>query len=91
MENSNSHFYKKNFLPAEREECFTWFESHMDRLPKELKIDKSMTTKDLPVTVKRLMTMLKCHYRDDSSVCNGYLSNLLLIRDLVRKQPGWTD
>ena len=85
------NFFKASYTNEERKACIEWFERNMERLPKELTVDKSTTSRNLPYTVKRMMMMLRLHARPDSSVYNGYLANLMLIRQRLRELPDWRE
>ena len=78
-------YYKKESTPEEREECFTWFEQNMDRLPKTLKLD-ALDIQDLPFCVRRLIKSLKIHLVQ-ASIYEGQLSLLRLIRQVLLQTP----
>lgn len=78
----NNHFKKKT-TPQEREECYQWFEQHMDRLPKQLEIG-SMSIDDVPSTAKRFIKIMR-NQKADASIFEGQFAVLLLIREAAEK------
>lgn len=71
--------FKKNYTKQEREECFLWFEQHMNELPQKLYTIPSMRFSDLPKTVNRMISVLRQRMGPDRTF-NGEFSILLLIR-----------
>lgn len=71
--------YKPIFTDEERQECFQWFEQHMDELPQAFNSVRSIRILDLPFTVRRMMTSLS-HRNLSDGTFSGQFSLLLLIR-----------
>lgn len=80
----NTHF-KTVYTQAEREDCFQWFEEHMEQLPPQLLSIPSMRIHDLPATVKRMIQVLKKHM-PDTTTYNGQFALLLFIRQKVMEE-----
>ena len=74
--------YKPNFTPQEREECFQWFERHMDELPQTMQSIRSLRIMNLPRTVRRMIDVLRKRMTDDHTF-SGEFSILLLIRQAL--------
>lgn len=79
---TNNHFKKQTTL-KEREECYQWFEQHMDSLPKQLEIG-SMSIDDVPKTVKRFIRKMR-NQKEDASIFEGQFAVLLMIREFAEK------
>ena len=72
--------FKANFSPQEREECFQWFERHMDELPQTMQSIRSIRIMNLPKTVRRMIEVLRKRMTGDHTF-SGEFSLLLLIRE----------
>lgn len=77
-------YFKKVVTPEESQECFRWFEEHMDRLPASLSIG-AMDMKDLPTTVRQLLISLRKHLGGNPTY-NGLFAILQLIRSKLIEQ-----
>lgn len=77
--------YKKHYTDEEREECFQWFDKHMDQLPQTLEGIRSIRISDLPFTVSRMVSVLR-NRMTAGRTFNGQFSILLLIREKLREQ-----
>ena len=77
-------FFKKVVTPEESEECFRWFDEHMDCLPASLTIE-AMDMKNLPTTVQRLLVSLRNHLGGNPTY-NGLFAVLQLIRSKLIEQ-----
>lgn len=71
--------FKPTFTVEERQECFQWFEQHMDELPREFHAIRSIRILDLPMTIRCMMTKLSRRSLLDGTF-SGQFSLLLLIR-----------
>lgn len=76
-------FFKKSYTSSEVDECFNWFQQHIDQLPATLSIEGGLIFPDLRNTVNQMMSHLKKRVKG-SPVYNGQFSLLLLIRDKVQ-------
>ena len=79
----NTHF-KPQFTEQEREECFQWFEQHMNELPQTMLPIRSIRITDLPRTVRRMVDVLRKRMTNDHTF-SGEFSFLLLIREKLRE------
>jgi len=80
----NTHF-KPSYTQEEIEECFQWFEQHMDQLPATLHSIKSMRFNDLPATVARIIKVLRPRMKLGRTF-NGEFALLLQIREKVEEE-----
>ena len=71
--------YKPGYTKDEMQELYAWFRARMDRLPQKLKIDKAMSTNNLPRTVDALIQALE--KRNISSTQAGLATTLFNIRE----------
>lgn len=75
----NTH-YKPNYTEEECEECFQWFEQHMDELPPTLESIRSLRIMDLPHTIRRMINILR-HNMGSIRTFGGEFALLQLIRE----------
>ncbi len=76
--------FKPVFTREEQRELMEWFEQRMDKLPKELQINKSTHSADLPRTVKAMIGVIK--EKGGSTAFSGYIAHLELIRERLKRQ-----
>lgn len=81
--------FKKLTTQQEREECFQWFEQHMDALPQQLKVD-CMKIPNVQSTVKRMITVLRKRM-DNSGSYEGSFATLRFIQQAVRESPDFNE
>ena len=82
-------YFKPRTTPQERDECFRWYEEHMDRLPKSIKV-KGLNILNLPRFARRSIQSLKVHL-NQSSVFEGQFSILRLVQETLRQDPNFED
>ena len=80
-----TYFYKNTYAEAEMKELYQWFEAHMAKLPQELQLNESSVVRNLPYTVRRMINMVKGHTTEGSTIYNGYIANLMLIRHKLQQ------
>lgn len=78
----NNH-YKKQTTQQEREECYQWFEQHMDNLPKQLEMG-FMSINDVPRTAKRFIRKMR-NQKENASIFEGQFAVLQMIREFAEK------
>lgn len=78
-------FYKKQFTPKECEECFAWFDAHMEQLPPSFRVSPSIYISDLPSCVRAYVHKLRKQMGDNPNY-SGQFSLLLLIRERLQQQ-----
>lgn len=83
-ETDDMKYFKERYTREELSELVAWFSQRMDKLPRQLVIDDTCTSTDLPRTVYALCKLAQ---RPGIDVCfSGYISQLLTIRDLLTAQ-----
>ncbi|MBQ6433672.1 MAG: hypothetical protein IJJ94_06995 [Bacteroidaceae bacterium] len=80
----NNHF-KPTYTPEEAEECFSWFEQHIDELPASLQLSPSMNIPDLRTTVSTFVHKLRQRMGSNPTY-SGQFAVLLMIREHIQKQ-----
>lgn len=81
----NAYFYKNTYTEAEMKELYEWFEAHMAELPQEMQLNDSSMIRNLPYTVQRMISMVRNHTNEGSTIYNGYIANLMLIRHRLQQ------
>ncbi|MBQ8938289.1 MAG: hypothetical protein IJ066_11340 [Bacteroidaceae bacterium] len=81
--------FKPKSTPAERQECYEWFEQRMDRLPKEMNLS-GLNILDLPRFVQHSIRSLKTHLAQ-SPIYEGQFSLLLFVLEMLRKDPNFEE
>ncbi len=76
--------FKPVFSRGEQKELMEWFEQRMDKLPKEIQINKSTRSTDLPRTVQAMIGVIK--EKGGSTAFSGYIAHLVLIRERLKMQ-----
>lgn len=79
----NTHF-KPTFTPEEAEECFSWFEQHLDELPASLQLSPSMNIPDLRATVTTFVHKLR-QQMSNKAIYSGQFAVLQMIREHIIK------
>ena len=82
-------YFKSKTTPEERNDCFMWFEQHMDRLPKQMELP-GLNIVDLPRFVRRSIRSLKIHIMQ-SSLFEGQFALLQFVRETLRKDPNFEE
>ena len=85
----NTHF-KEYYTSQEIEECFQWFEQHMDRLPDSLQLSPSTYFPRLRFSVDAMMQHLR-NVMKNHRIYNGEFATLLFIREKVLQQEGFQE
>lgn len=80
----NKH-YKPAFTQEEMEECFSWFEQHLDELPPSLQLSPSLNIPDLRTTATNLVHKLR-QQMGSRPVYSGQFAVLLMIREHIQEQ-----
>jgi hypothetical protein len=83
-------FYKIQFTPEECEECYAWFEAHMQQLPPSFQLTPAMYIPDLPACVRMYVKKLRKQMRDNTSY-SGQFSVLLMLRQRLQQLPEFQD
>lgn len=73
--------FKVEYSNAEVAEVKQWFKDHIDRLPKTLQIDDCLYSEDLHKTAESYLQLLS--NIPQSIVFNGYVAQLLMIREAI--------
>lgn len=76
--------FKEKYSKEELKEVVDWFKERMDKLPMALRLNECTKTKNLPKAVDKLMALTE---RPNLDVCfSGYMSQLFIIRELLREK-----
>ena len=76
--------FKPTFTPEEAEECFSWFEQHLDELPASLQLSPSMNITDVRTTVETFIHKLR-QQMGSKTIYSGQFAVLLMIREHITK------
>lgn len=79
----NTHF-KKTYTAEEVQECFRWFDEHVDELPASLQLSPSMFIADLHTCVHQFVNKLRAQM-ESKPVYSGQFALLLMIREHLQK------
>lgn len=76
--------YKKLFTKEELKEIVEWFESHWDKLPESLYMDKATYLSDFKRTVRLYYDIAKEH--SENPTYSGQIFQLFKMRDAVERE-----
>lgn len=76
--------YKKLFTKEELKEIVEWFESHWDKLPESLYMDKATYLSDFKRTVRLYYDIAKEH--GENPTYSGQIFQLFKMRDAVERE-----
>lgn len=82
----NPHIFKAGYTKAEAEELLEWFKARMEQLPQSLQLNAASSTKNLPETVRALMSVVKARENMLDVTFSSYVSHLELIRLRLKEQ-----
>lgn len=82
----NKHF-KKEYTQEECDECFEWFETRKDRLPKKVMVPPCDYINDVQYYVTRSLGILK-HRVPEQSAFSGEFSRMLCLREVLQRDYG---
>lgn len=86
-DHSNPCFRPFDELTEEvREECYQWFEQHMDELPKHIKLGDGIEIDDVPFTVRNMIQQLRFVKWERNKVYRGNFAFLRWIQEKCKEQ-----
>jgi len=83
-------FFKRKYTNEEAEECFAWFEEHLNDLPPSFKLSPSINFPNLRATLPAYIGKLRKQTITNASF-SGQISILFMLRDRLSQLPELQD
>lgn len=71
-----------------REDCYRWFEEHMDQLPKHLKLGDGVEVDDVALTAQNMIRQLRFVKWENNKIYRGMFAFLRWIQKKSKEEMG---